>query len=80
MSELPGASSRQSRTRQRLTRSDPAGITALAAVGLVLRDALHGNDDPLPAALNSFGCGSFEPRFSCDHAANLMSSFWGAYT
>ena len=26
------------------------------------------------------GCGSFEPRFLGDHAANLMSSFWGADT
>jgi threonine/homoserine/homoserine lactone efflux protein len=25
-----------------------------------------------------FGCGSFEPRFLGDHAANLMSLFWGA--
>jgi len=28
--------------------------------------------------LNSYGCGSFEPRFLGDHAAHLTSSFWGA--
>jgi len=31
-------------------------------------------------AIIKYGCGSFEPRFLGDHAANLMSSFWGADT
>lgn len=88
MPKIPGADARQqSRTLQSLDRFTPDGITALAAAGLVLaeaindgrlvvsaslppgqrestrriiewlyvlQDALHGSDEPLPAALASF--------------------------
>ncbi|MEF8734827.1 MAG: hypothetical protein V5B40_23840 [Candidatus Accumulibacter meliphilus] len=41
MPKNPGADARQSRTLQSLDRFTPDGITALAAVGLVLLDAIN---------------------------------------
>ena len=41
MPSIPGADARQSRTLQSLKRFTPDGLTALAAVGLVLLDALN---------------------------------------
>jgi len=41
MPNIPGADARQSRTLQSLNRFTPDGITALAALGLVLLDAIN---------------------------------------
>jgi hypothetical protein len=41
MPNIPGADARQSRTLQSLDRFTPDGITALAAVGLLLLDAIN---------------------------------------
>lgn len=41
MPNTPGADPRQSRTLQKLDHFEPTGVTALAAAGLVLSDALN---------------------------------------
>ena len=45
-----------------------------------VQDGSGGLEVEIRGLVKRFGCGSFEPRFLGDHAANLMSSFWGADT
>ncbi len=76
MTNIPGADARQSRTLQSLSRFTPDGIQALAAVGLVLAEAV--NDASLIINARLPACERASTRSLIDRMYDLQDVLHGS--